>query len=1010
MAKLFVSYSRKDSVIAHKLIEAFKSIEQDVWVDWESIPPAVDWLEQIFRGIETADAFIFIVSPDSIASEVCNVEIGRAALNNKRIIPIVIRDVNPKDTNEIIRKLNWTFIRETDNFEEGLAKVKTAIELDLDWLEEHRRLQIRALEWHRKKDVSLLLRGRDLRNAQHMVQTYTSKDPIPTELQLKYVDHSRKTERNRTIAWIATAIAIVALAILSYTAYRQSVLATRNAILANQNAEIANKNAETARKNERDARKAQLDAETQREKALEQERIARDQERIAEAQRSAAKAQIYQIRTGELYTSTLLAIDSWQKSPSDEAEEILRKNIGLLPIPIAQVTDNASVNSVVQSSDPGTINSLEVSPNGNTFLTASGGVTTGAACMWNLKNGNTMFCSTSTTSVNDATFVLGGNSIAIADETGAVKILNAENGNVEREFNMGSPIRDLDTSADGKLLSIARENGNITIVNLQNAKDKGYNLKLTGTLTVSDFSSNGKQFAAASEAGTVTVWNLTTGKIYSDGRHRGEVFALRFSPNSRFVISGGADNYAVGFDTQTGEEVFRLLHSDWVKDIAFAQSGTWFVTASDDARVRVWDLSSGRERLIMFQDSAITHVKISADEKWIATTGEDNTVRVWSSYTGVEMLQIPLENHGVALGFSNDTKSLITCDSDGHISIWDISAMPTPVNYIEFDELTRISKFTSSGDSLIVSDANRVWILNAKDLSTLKSHSPGKAILELQNGIRDLVISPDSQWIAVSTYADEFIIYSLQTRIPIRISPSGIGATLAFSGDNSMLITGTNLKEGIVETWETKTGKLINSVNVGNPVLSIAAAPAGVAVGMTDKIILLDANAQQQNGEVQALGDNQYVAFNSDGSMLASAKSSGQIQLWKLANETFEKYQTLNKEQPYSIAFNPQGNVLAVTTVNNVYLIDTVKGEETDRISHKGIVYNVSFSSDGMALATASLKTIQLWDVATTPSLQKKDLIKAACSRVPANPNSQEWAALFGQEEYRPLCANLPVP
>ena len=44
------------------------------------------------------------------------------------------------------------------------AAVQTAIELDLDWLEEHRRLQVRALEWHRKKDISLLLRGRDLRS------------------------------------------------------------------------------------------------------------------------------------------------------------------------------------------------------------------------------------------------------------------------------------------------------------------------------------------------------------------------------------------------------------------------------------------------------------------------------------------------------------------------------------------------------------------------------------------------------------------------------------------------------------------------------------------------------------------------------------------------------------------------------------------------------------------------------------------------------------------------------
>jgi hypothetical protein len=331
MAKLFVSYSRKDSVAARKLIEAFRSIEQEVWVDWESIPPAADWLEQILRGIEAADAFIFMVSPDSIASEVCKVEMGHAAKNNKRIIPIVLRDVKPQDSPESIRKLNWTFIRETDNFEEGLAKVKTAIELDLDWLEEHRRLQVRALEWHRKKDVSLLLRGRDLRNAMHMVQTYTAKDPIPSDLQKKYIEHSRRTERNRTIAWILTAIAVIALSILSYTTYQQSELATKNFIEASKQARIAQVNEDEARKNEREARKAQLEAETEREKALEQERIAKEQELIAEAQRSAARAQIYQTRTGELFTSTLLALDSWEKSPSVEAEEILRKNIGQLP-------------------------------------------------------------------------------------------------------------------------------------------------------------------------------------------------------------------------------------------------------------------------------------------------------------------------------------------------------------------------------------------------------------------------------------------------------------------------------------------------------------------------------------------------------------------------------------------------------------------------------------------------------------------------------------------------------
>ena len=76
------------------------------------------------------------------------------------------------------------------------------------------------------------------------------------------------------------------------------------------------------------------------------------------AQQSAARAQIYQSQPGELYTSTLLAIASWTTAPSDEANEILRKNISLLPIPVKQIQRQ------------GSINSLEFNAAGNLFATA----------------------------------------------------------------------------------------------------------------------------------------------------------------------------------------------------------------------------------------------------------------------------------------------------------------------------------------------------------------------------------------------------------------------------------------------------------------------------------------------------------------------------------------------------------------------------------------------------------------------------------------------------------------
>src|SRR5215212_9012671 len=508
MAKLFVSYSRKDSVAARKLIEALRSIQQDVWVDWESIPPAVDWLEQIFRGIEESDAFIFMISPDSIASEVCKVEINRAAQNNKRIIPIVLRDVQPKDAPENIRKLNWTFIREGDNFEEGLAKVKTAIELDLDWLEEHRRLQVRSLEWHRKKDPSLLLRGRDLRNARHMVATATAKDPIPTDLQKTFIDYSQRSERNRMITFLVTGFAVIALAILSF-------LATQ----ARDEAQVQRDRAVTAQADE--ARQRQIAVTAQAEEAK-QRQIAEINEVLAEAQRSAARAQIYQSRPGELYTSTLLAIDSMRRDPSDEAEEILRRNIRLLPNPVSQL------------SQAGKINALAFNKASSVFVTASAD---GTACAWQInKDVSKIFCTPSNQSaVNAVAFSPDGSLIAIGDQSGLVQILDPATGsglhtyqrvkprdgtvqlvdikdkNLPSEYTaLEIPVRKLSfRPPSGGQVAVAYDDGEIPVFNANTGKISAP-LYTGHRPNVMGFSSNGTWLVVGSETGGVSIWNLSS--------------------------------------------------------------------------------------------------------------------------------------------------------------------------------------------------------------------------------------------------------------------------------------------------------------------------------------------------------------------------------------------------------------------------------------------------------------------------------------------------------------------
>src|SRR5262245_553172 len=135
MASLFISYSRKDIETARKLTKAFEGQGLDFWIDWEGIPPTVDWWQEIEKGIEEADVFLFLLSPDSVSSKVCRQEIEHAAKNGKRLIPIVARDITADEPPLELAHLNWIFLRESDDFIANLHKLLIAINTDYAWVQ-----------------------------------------------------------------------------------------------------------------------------------------------------------------------------------------------------------------------------------------------------------------------------------------------------------------------------------------------------------------------------------------------------------------------------------------------------------------------------------------------------------------------------------------------------------------------------------------------------------------------------------------------------------------------------------------------------------------------------------------------------------------------------------------------------------------------------------------------------------------------------------------------------------
>ncbi len=227
MAKIFISYSRKDIEFAKRLTTELSTNNLDFWVDWEGIPPTVDWWKEIEKGIEEADVFVFLISPDSSVSKVCGQEIDYAIKNSKRIIPLVVRDVQSGEAPKSLGHLNWIFFRESDDFAASIQKLLTAMHTDYDWVQAHRRLQVKALEWERNhRDTGFLLRGKDLQDAEQALATNTSKEPHPTDLQREYVFASRKaTDRQRRILTGVSVAGVILMAALAVYGFIQAGLA-----------------------------------------------------------------------------------------------------------------------------------------------------------------------------------------------------------------------------------------------------------------------------------------------------------------------------------------------------------------------------------------------------------------------------------------------------------------------------------------------------------------------------------------------------------------------------------------------------------------------------------------------------------------------------------------------------------------------------------------------------------------------------------------------------------------
>ena len=238
MARVFISYARKNLATAEPLRDALIEAGFDAYLDIHDIAPGEPWQDRLGALIAGAEKIVFLISPHSVASEICAWEVDHAERLGKSILPVVISETEAEAIPGRLSRLNFIFHRESDDTAKARAALVEALSVDLDWEREKTRINDLALDWDGKDRPRHLLPWREnrVREMEAWRDTHPETSPPPTELQLAFITESRRaaTRRQRMIVSGSIAGTIVAAG-LALFAFLQSQEAIAQRDRAEQN-------------------------------------------------------------------------------------------------------------------------------------------------------------------------------------------------------------------------------------------------------------------------------------------------------------------------------------------------------------------------------------------------------------------------------------------------------------------------------------------------------------------------------------------------------------------------------------------------------------------------------------------------------------------------------------------------------------------------------------------------------------------------------------------------------
>lgn len=495
-----------------------------------------------------------------------------------------------------------------------------------------------------------------------------------------------------------------------------------------------------------------------------------------------------------------------------------------------------------------------------------------------------------------------------------------------------------------------------------------------------NFSPDGKYVLTGGYFGNVRLFDAQTGqelRQFKANETEKDVKAI-FSPNGRAIYASSNDGSIWKWDLKTGEVQLHLSFDDGVTDIKITPDGKHLITGSLDGTARLLDAQTGAT-ICQFtgHTAALYEVSFSPDARYVATTSVDRTARLWKT-DGCEPLRI-FSGHTrdvYSVDFSPDGKYLATGSDDNTTRLWDVET-GQELRQFHHGYWVMSVRFSPDGKYLLTGSADKtakLWnVQTGVALQTFTGHT---------DHILTVAFSHDGRYILTAGHDRTAWLWDLQKLFgehPLFTGHTDSLFGVAISPDGQRLATGGATWVGVnqgTRLWDAQTGQELHTFAL-DTVNSVTFSSDGrylLAGDLVDSAWLLNVQTKQVEQRFIQGAPIMVVAFSPDGKYALTSGWDGYAKRWDTqTGELLTTYDGCN-DHLYGIAYSPDGQyVLAGCHDGVMRLYDAQSGKELRQFTaNKESIIGVTFSPDGrLILGASNDKTAYLWDVQTGQEIQR---------------------------------------